>query len=90
MPAVSLLRSIFILLMKPKTKFANHGIKCESAKMILTAMMAHKDKVVFKITKGIESLFKKNKVGIQTSFIMDVNEAALVMFGVIRNIKRIH
>ncbi|KAF5814549.1 putative leghemoglobin reductase [Helianthus annuus] len=48
--------------MKPKTKFANHGIKCESAKMILTAMMAHKDKVVFKITKGIESLFKKNKV----------------------------
>ncbi|MFS7893604.1 putative leghemoglobin reductase [Helianthus anomalus] len=63
MPAVSLLRSIFILLMKPKTKFANHGIKCESAKMNLAAMMAHNDKVVFKITKGAESLFKKNKLG---------------------------
>ncbi|MFS7888223.1 putative dihydrolipoyl dehydrogenase [Helianthus anomalus] len=55
-------RSIFILLMKPKTKFANHGIKCENAKMNLAAMMAHKDKVIFKITEGVESLFKKNKV----------------------------
>ncbi|KAF5807717.1 putative leghemoglobin reductase [Helianthus annuus] len=30
--------------------------------MNLAAMMAHKDKVVFKITKGVESLFKKNKM----------------------------
>lgn len=42
--------------------FANHGIKVEGLSVDLAAMMARKDKVVAGLTKGIEGLFKKNKV----------------------------
>jgi len=38
------------------------GVKCGSVKLDLNAMMAHKDKVVSDNTKGIEFLFKKNKI----------------------------
>ncbi len=38
-----------------------HGIKA-TAKLDLKAMIARKDKVVLDLTKGIEGLFKKNKV----------------------------
>jgi dihydrolipoamide dehydrogenase len=41
--------------------FAKLGIKAEVA-LDLKAMMAHKDKVVAELTRGVEFLFKKNKV----------------------------
>ncbi len=41
--------------------FASHGIKVK-AELDLMAMMARKDKAVLDLTKGIEGLFKKNKV----------------------------
>ena len=40
----------------------DHGIKVEKATLDLDAMMAQKTKVVGDLTKGIEFLFKKNKV----------------------------
>src|SRR5664279_4668327 len=40
--------------------FAKLGIKAEVS-LDLTAMMAHKDKVVGELTKGVEFLLKKNK-----------------------------
>jgi len=40
----------------------NHGIKLGAVELDLPAMMARKDKVVDGLTKGIEFLFKKNKV----------------------------
>ncbi len=45
-----------------KDHFAEHGIKVGSVKLDLKAMMGRKDKVVGELTKGIEFLFKKNKV----------------------------
>jgi dihydrolipoamide dehydrogenase len=42
--------------------FAAHGVELGSVKLNLTAMMARKEKVVDDLTKGIEFLFKKNKV----------------------------
>nr|GMD80687.1 dihydrolipoyl dehydrogenase, mitochondrial [Ipomoea batatas] len=42
--------------------FANHGVKFSSVEVDLPAMMAQKDKAVSNLTKGIEGLFKKNKV----------------------------
>ncbi len=41
--------------------FADHGIKTK-VELDLKTMMARKDKVVVDLTKGIEGLFKKNKV----------------------------
>ncbi|RMF10498.1 MAG: FAD-dependent oxidoreductase, partial [Alphaproteobacteria bacterium] len=43
-------------------EIAGMGIKVEGLSLDLKAMMAHKDKVVADNTKGIEFLFKKNKV----------------------------
>jgi dihydrolipoamide dehydrogenase len=45
-----------------KHSFAGHGIKLGSIELDLPAMMANKNKVVDDNTKGIEFLFKKNKV----------------------------
>ena len=45
-----------------KEKFANHGVVCSTVTLDLPAMMKRKDKVVEGLTKGIEGLFKKNKV----------------------------
>ncbi|GER28421.1 dihydrolipoyl dehydrogenase [Striga asiatica] len=42
--------------------FASHGVKFSSVEVDLPAMMAQKDKAVGNLTKGIEGLFKKNKV----------------------------
>jgi dihydrolipoamide dehydrogenase len=39
-----------------------HGVKLSGVALDLKAMMARKDKVVSDLTKGIEFLFKKNKV----------------------------
>jgi dihydrolipoyl dehydrogenase len=41
---------------------ARHGITVEGVGLDLAAMMAHKDQVVAGLTKGVEQLFKKNKV----------------------------
>ncbi len=42
--------------------FAAHGVKLNGVVLDLPAMMARKDKVVGDLTKGVEFLFKKNKV----------------------------
>ncbi len=39
-----------------------HGVEYQGVKLNLKAMLARKDKVVLDLTKGIEGLFKKNKV----------------------------
>jgi dihydrolipoamide dehydrogenase len=39
-----------------------HGIKVSSIVLDLTAMLARKEKVVVDLTKGVEFLFKQNKV----------------------------
>ena len=44
-----------------RKEFAKLGIKAEVS-LDLPAMMAHKDKVVGELTRGVEFLFKKNKV----------------------------
>src|ERR1700732_5382710 len=41
---------------------AEHGIKIGKAGLDLAAMMARKDKVVTTLTRGVEFLFRKNKV----------------------------
>ena len=41
---------------------AAHGVKVSGVKLDLPAMMAHKDAVVSDNTKGIDFLFKKNKI----------------------------
>jgi len=41
---------------------AAHGVKVSGVKLDLPAMMAHKDAVVGDNTKGIDFLFKKNKI----------------------------
>lgn len=42
--------------------FATHGIKVKDVELDLDAMMKNKSKIVTDLTKGIEGLFKKNKV----------------------------
>ncbi len=43
-------------------KFADHGITTSGVKVDVAKMQARKDGIVGKMTKGIEFLFKKNKV----------------------------
>lgn len=45
-----------------KHAFAKHGIKFSQLEIDLPALMAQKDKAVSGLTRGIEGLFKKNKV----------------------------
>lgn len=45
-----------------KNNFAKHGIKVKGIEFDLPAMMKHKDEIVEGLTKGIEGLFKKNKI----------------------------
>ena len=42
--------------------FVNLGIKLKGLSLDLPAMMSHKDKTVDQLTKGVEYLFRKNKV----------------------------
>src|SRR5690349_12035086 len=44
------------------TRLREHGIRVGAVELDLSAMMARKDRVVTTLTKGVESLFKKNKV----------------------------
>jgi dihydrolipoamide dehydrogenase len=45
-----------------KTSFAKHGILASEVKLDLPAMLRRKEQVVTILTKGVESLFKKNKI----------------------------
>src|SRR6202050_4820329 len=45
-----------------KAGMSEHGIKLGKVELDLTAMLKRKDGVVEGLTKGIEGLFKKNKV----------------------------
>jgi dihydrolipoamide dehydrogenase len=45
-----------------RDKFAEHGVKCGNVEFDLPTMLKRKDKVVTMLTKGIDGLFKKNKV----------------------------
>lgn len=45
-----------------KHAFPHHGVQFSDLKIDLSAMMAQKDKAVSGLTRGIEGLFKKNKV----------------------------
>jgi dihydrolipoamide dehydrogenase len=45
-----------------RTGFAEHGIRVGELGIDLAAMMARKDKVVTTLTRGVEFLFRKNKV----------------------------
>ena len=47
---------------KAKNNFNNMGIEISDVKLNLTKMMANKNKSVQVLTKGVEFLFKKNKV----------------------------
>ena len=45
-----------------KEKFAGHGIQCGDLKLDLPAMLRRKDPVVMTLTRGVEALFKKNRI----------------------------
>ena len=47
---------------KAQTEFKNLGIEANDIKLNLPRMMANKNKSVLTLTKGIEFLFKKNKI----------------------------
>ncbi|CAA7400128.1 unnamed protein product [Spirodela intermedia] len=51
-----------------KHSFASHGVKISQVEVDLPAMMAQKDKAVSNLTRGIEGLFKKNKVNYVKGF----------------------
>ncbi|HWX21980.1 MAG TPA: NAD(P)/FAD-dependent oxidoreductase, partial [Candidatus Binatia bacterium] len=45
-----------------KERFAIHGIQVGELKLDLAAMLRRKDQVVTTLTRGVEALFKKNKI----------------------------
>jgi dihydrolipoamide dehydrogenase len=45
-----------------KNNFAAHGIKVSDVQLDLPTMLKRKDQIVSTLTKGIDSLFKKNKI----------------------------
>lgn len=45
-----------------RTALKEHGVHVENAALDLAAMLARKDSIVNSLTKGVEGLFKKNKV----------------------------
>ena len=60
-PSKALLQSSHHLEMA-RHDFAAHGVKLKDVELDLPTMMKRKDKVVLDLTKGIEFLFRKNKV----------------------------
>ncbi len=60
-PSKSLLNSSELYHQAEK-KFNNLGIEVEKIKLNLSKMMKNKNKSVLTLTKGIEFLFKKNKI----------------------------
>ncbi len=47
---------------KIEHKFGDHGISISGLKVDLNKMQSRKDTIVSKMTKGIEFLFRKNKI----------------------------
>jgi len=45
-----------------REKFASHGIQVGELKLDLATMLRRKDQVVTTLTRGVEALFKKNKI----------------------------
>ncbi len=45
-----------------QSEFGKHGVKVSGVELDLTAMMRRKDQVVSTLTKGVDFLFKKNKI----------------------------
>src|SRR6185503_17563448 len=45
-----------------QTSFASHGIRVSGVTADLPAMLQRKEKVVATLTRGVDALFKKNKV----------------------------
>ena len=45
-----------------KDKFPAHGINCGDLKLDLATMLRRKDQVVTALTRGVDALFKKNKI----------------------------
>lgn len=45
-----------------KERFAGHGIQFEGLKLDLPAMLRRKEQIVLTLTRGVEALFKKNKI----------------------------
>jgi len=60
-PSKALLQSSHMFY-EAKHAFAGHGVKVGQVEIDIPAMMAQKEKSVTGLTKGIEGLFKKNKV----------------------------
>ena len=54
------------LFVQARDKFAGHGIMVDSPTLDLDRMMKRKDDVVLRLTRGIASLFKKNKITLVT------------------------
>ena len=79
-PSKSLLNSSEIY-HKAQTEFSNLGIEADNIKLNLSKMMDNKKKSVLTLTKGVEFLFKKNKIthlkgvgSILTNNIVDVTD----------------
>ena len=60
-PSKALLESTE-LFHEAQTSFASHGIRVSGVSADLKAMLERKDKIVTTLTRGVDSLFKKNKV----------------------------
>lgn len=78
MPSKALLHSS-ALYKEAKDSFASQGIEVSGVKLNLNKMMENKNRVVSELTKGIESLFKKNKITSINGFasIVDKNTLAV-------------
>src|SRR6266481_7686741 len=60
-PSKALLESSELFL-ETKEKFSRHGNRLPQVELDLATMLRRKDQVVNTLTKGVDSLFKKNKV----------------------------
>src|SRR5437868_4260692 len=60
-PSKALLESSELFL-EAKEKFSRHGIKLPQVELDLAAMLRRKDQVVTTLTKGVDLLFKQNKI----------------------------
>jgi len=60
-PSKALLESSELFL-QARQRLGAHGIKCSQVELDLQAMLQRKDRIVTTLTKGVESLFKKNKI----------------------------
>src|SRR4051794_7520689 len=60
-PSKALLESSELYL-HARHDFASHGIKCAQIELDLPTILQRKDRVVSTLTKGVDGLFKKNKI----------------------------